>query len=91
MTEGLPFFPLLRPCIGIRKLPAVVLSYEGQIETSPSLACGALRGLSRTRNTAAPSRIRQSIAYVSGGPNFRWRARPERDKTASERVYPIAR
>lgn len=54
MTEGLPFFPLLRPCIGIRKLPAVVLSYEGQIETSPSLAC-ALRGFSRTRNTAAPS------------------------------------
>lgn len=36
MTEGLPFFPLLCPCIGIRKLSAVVLSYEGQIETSPS-------------------------------------------------------
>jgi len=44
MTEGLPFFPLLCLCIGIRKLPAVVLSYEGQIETSPSVAC-ALGGV----------------------------------------------
>lgn len=89
MTEGLPFFPLLYPCIGIRKLPAV-LSYEGQIEISPSLAC-ALPGFSRTRNIAAHCRIRQSIAYVSGGLNFRrWKSDQSGIKLP-QNEYPTAR
>lgn len=82
MTEGLPFFPLLYPCIGIRKLPAV-LSYEGQIEISPSLAC-ALPGFSRTRNIAALSYPPINSLRVWRFEFSAVKERPERDKTASE-------
>lgn len=63
MTEGLPFFPLLRSCIEIRKLPAVVLSYEGQIETSPSLPPFLFAFLSRSLTRS----LARSLACTSVG------------------------
>jgi hypothetical protein len=63
MTEGLPFFPLLRPCIAIRKLPARIIIQGSNRDLCPPRGSPACEISPRRR-------IRQSIAFVFGSRSF---------------------